>query len=49
VNVALLGELIGATVLAALLPAIREIPPTTTMAGGALILVGIIVTSKPVR
>ncbi len=49
VNVALLGELIGATVLAALLPAIREIPPATTMAGGALILAGIIVTSKPVR
>jgi drug/metabolite transporter (DMT)-like permease len=49
VNVALLGELLGATVLAALLPAIREIPPATTMAGGALILAGIIVTSKPVR
>src|ERR671914_743843 len=49
VNVALLGELIGATVLAALLPGIREIPPVTTVGGGALILAGIIVTSKPAR
>jgi drug/metabolite transporter (DMT)-like permease len=49
VNVALLGELVGATILAALLPGIREVPPLTTIAGGALILTGIIVTSKPVR
>jgi drug/metabolite transporter (DMT)-like permease len=47
VNVALLGETVGATVLAAALPGIREFPPATTVAGGALILVGIIVTSKP--
>jgi drug/metabolite transporter (DMT)-like permease len=49
VNVALLGELVGATILAALLPGIREVPPATTLAGGALILAGIAVTSKPVR
>lgn len=49
VNVALLGELVGATILAAVLPGIREVPPWTTIAGGVLILAGIIVTSKPVR
>jgi drug/metabolite transporter (DMT)-like permease len=47
VNVALLGEAVGATVLAAALPGIREVPPLTTLAGGALILAGIAVTSKP--
>jgi drug/metabolite transporter (DMT)-like permease len=49
VNVALLGETVGATLLAAALPGIREVPPITTLAGGALILAGIIVTSKPAR
>jgi drug/metabolite transporter (DMT)-like permease len=49
VNVALLGETVGATLLAAALPGIREVPPLTTLAGGALILAGIIVTSKPPR
>jgi drug/metabolite transporter (DMT)-like permease len=49
VNVALLGELVGATILAAVLPGIREVPPVTTLSGGALILAGIVVTSKPVR
>jgi drug/metabolite transporter (DMT)-like permease len=49
VNVALLGEAVGATLLAAVLPGIREVPPIATLAGGALILAGIIVTSKPAR
>jgi drug/metabolite transporter (DMT)-like permease len=49
VNVALLGETVGATLLAAALPGIREVPPASTLAGGALILTGIIVTSKPAR
>ena len=49
VNVALLGETVGATLLAAALPGIRELPPPTTLGGGALILAGIIVTSKPAR
>jgi drug/metabolite transporter (DMT)-like permease len=49
VNVALLGETVGATLLAAALPGIREVPAVTTLAGGALILAGIIVTSKPAR
>jgi drug/metabolite transporter (DMT)-like permease len=49
VNVALLGETVGATLLAAALPGIREVPPVTTLAGGALILAGIIAASKPAR
>lgn len=49
VNLALLGELVGATILAAALPAIREIPPLTTVLGGVMILTGIAVTSKSSR
>jgi drug/metabolite transporter (DMT)-like permease len=49
VNVALLGEALGATLLAAAMPGIREVPPLTTVGGGALILAGIVVTSKPAR
>jgi drug/metabolite transporter (DMT)-like permease len=49
VNVALLGELVGATILAALLPGIRELPAAPTLLGGALIVAGIVVTSKPAR
>ncbi|MBI4539042.1 MAG: DMT family transporter [Gemmatimonadetes bacterium] len=41
VNITLLGEAIGATVIAWLLPAIAERPPAQTLAGGALILAGI--------
>ncbi len=40
-NVALLGEPVGATLIAWLLPAIRETPPRQTLVGGALILAGI--------
>jgi len=41
-NVALLGEPVGATLIAWLLPSIREVPPPQTLAGGALILAGIV-------
>ena len=40
-NLASLGEPIGATLIAWLLPAIREIPPPQTILGGGLILGGI--------
>jgi drug/metabolite transporter (DMT)-like permease len=40
-NVALLGEPIGATLIAWLLPAIGERPPLQTLGGGGLILTGI--------
>jgi drug/metabolite transporter (DMT)-like permease len=44
VNLTMLGEPVGATLLAAILPGIHEIPKWTTLAGGAVILVGFIVT-----
>ena len=40
-NVSLLGEPIGATLIAWLLPSIHERPPAQTLVGGALILAGI--------
>ena len=43
VNLTTLGEPIGATLLAALLPGIREVPPAQTVAGGALVLAGVVV------
>ena len=42
VNLSLLGEPVGATLIAWLLPGIREVPPASVLVGGALILVGII-------
>lgn len=42
VNLSLLGEPVGATLIAWLLPGIRETPPASVLAGGALILAGII-------
>jgi len=49
VNLTLLGEPVGATVLAAVLPGIREVPSTATFLGGALILAGIYVTARSER
>ena len=46
VNITLLGEPVGATVIAALLPGIREVPGPTVFIGGALILVGVLRTAK---
>jgi drug/metabolite transporter (DMT)-like permease len=41
VNVAALGEPVGATLLAWVIPAIHEVPRTLALGGGALVLVGI--------
>jgi drug/metabolite transporter (DMT)-like permease len=41
VNLTLLGEPVGATILAAVLPGIREVPGVATFVGGALILAGV--------
>jgi drug/metabolite transporter (DMT)-like permease len=41
VNVASLGEPVGATLIAWLVPAIHEVPRPATLAGGVLVLVGI--------
>jgi drug/metabolite transporter (DMT)-like permease len=46
VNLTLLGEPVGATLIAALLPGIREIPSAATLAGGAIVLAGILLTSR---
>jgi drug/metabolite transporter (DMT)-like permease len=42
VNVAGLGEPVGATIIAWLLPAIHEVPSRTAIAGGVLVLAGIV-------
>src|SRR5947208_373761 len=41
VNVAALGEPVGASVIAWLAPAIHEVPPVTALVGAVLVLVGI--------
>lgn len=46
VNIVLLGEPIGATLLAAALPGIREWPPAITLVGGALVLTGILLAER---
>jgi drug/metabolite transporter (DMT)-like permease len=49
VNLTLLGEPVGATVLAAMLPGIREIPRVATVVGGFLVLIGIFVAARATR
>jgi drug/metabolite transporter (DMT)-like permease len=49
VNLTLLGEPVGATLLAAALPGIRELPGAATFAGGALILAGVYVATRATR
>jgi drug/metabolite transporter (DMT)-like permease len=44
VNLTVLAEPVGATLIAAALPGIREIPPSSTIAGGAVILAGVVLT-----
>jgi drug/metabolite transporter (DMT)-like permease len=46
VNLTLLGEPIGATLIAALLPGIREVPGPLTFIGGGVVLTGILLTSR---
>lgn len=46
VNLTLLGEPVGATLIAALLPGIREVPGPLTFVGGAVVLAGILLTSR---
>jgi drug/metabolite transporter (DMT)-like permease len=49
VNLALLGEPVGATLLALVIPAIAETPPPNAVLGGIVILVGIGVGLLPGR
>jgi drug/metabolite transporter (DMT)-like permease len=46
VNLTTLGEPIGATILAALLPGIAEVPGLGTVAGGALVLAGVVLAAR---
>ena len=46
VSIVMLGEPVGATLIAALLPAIAEVPSAATVAGGAVILAGILLASR---
>jgi drug/metabolite transporter (DMT)-like permease len=49
VNLTVLGEPVGATALAAVIPGIGELPSLATLAGGALILGGAISASRSPR
>lgn len=46
VNLTVLGEPIGATLLAALIPGIAEVPTVITLVGGGLILAGVILAAR---
>jgi drug/metabolite transporter (DMT)-like permease len=46
VNLTVLGEPIGATLLAALLPGIAEVPTFSTLMGGGLILAGVVLAAR---
>jgi drug/metabolite transporter (DMT)-like permease len=45
VNLTVLGEPVGATLLGAVIPAIRQIPSVGTLVGGAVVLAGVIVAA----
>ncbi|MBK5187164.1 MAG: DMT family transporter [Gemmatimonadaceae bacterium] len=45
VNLAVLGEPVGATMLAAILPGIRELPTVRTLVGGVIVLLGILIAA----
>ena len=46
INLTLLGEPVGATIIAAMLPGIREIPGPLTFVGGAVVFAGVLLTSR---
>jgi drug/metabolite transporter (DMT)-like permease len=46
VNLTLLGEPVGATLIAALLPGIHEVPGPATLLGGAVVLGGILLAAR---
>jgi drug/metabolite transporter (DMT)-like permease len=45
VNLTVLGEPVGATLLGALIPSIRQIPTANTLIGGAIVLTGVLVAA----
>jgi drug/metabolite transporter (DMT)-like permease len=46
VNLTVLGEPVGATILGALIPSIRQIPSVATLVGGTIVLTGVIVAAN---
>ena len=46
VSVALLAEPVGAALIAALLPSIRELPTPSTLLGGTILLIGLAVSAR---
>jgi drug/metabolite transporter (DMT)-like permease len=46
VNLIVLGEPLGATLLGALIPAIRQIPSIATIVGGAIVLTGVLLAAS---
>lgn len=49
VNLTVLGEPVGGTILGAAIPAIHQIPSVSTLLGGAIVLIGIIVSAPASR
>ena len=45
VNLTVLGEPVGATILGALIPSIRQIPTVSTLVGGAVVLCGVLIAA----
>jgi len=48
VNLTVLGEPVGATLLGALIPSIRQIPTVSTLVGGTIVLTGVIIAANNV-
>jgi drug/metabolite transporter (DMT)-like permease len=46
VNLTVLGEPVGATLLGALIPSIRQIPTVNTLVGGAIVLGGVLIAAR---
>lgn len=46
VNLTVLGEPVGATLLGALIPSIRQIPSFSTLVGGAIVLGGVMIAAQ---
>jgi len=46
VNLTVLGEPIGATLLGAILPGIRQIPPAITIVGAGIVLIGVLIVAR---
>ena len=46
VNLVTLGEPVGATLLGALIPGIRQIPSVITLIGGAVVLIGVMIAAR---